>query len=938
MYTVTLAVLDDDGGLGGDILHVFVTNVAPAVEAGPDQATEEGSTVNFHGTFTGTGTLDRYAIIWDFGDGITASGTLTPAHVYTENGAYTVTLTISDDDGLVGSDMLRVSVSNIAPTVHAGPNQTAIEGSPVQFSGAFTDPGVLDTHAIWWNFGDGVLSVDALTPTHIYADNGTYTVTLIVIDDDGGIGADSLLVTVNNANPVVDAGPDRSSTEGATVHFHGAFTDPGTLDTHTIAWTFGDGATSSGTLTPDHVYADNGVYTATLTVTDKDGGVGVDMVAITVANVAPSVDAGADITATEGAAIHFNGAFTDPGTLDAHTIEWQFGDGSAATGSLTPQHTYVDNGTYTVTLTITDKDGGVGGDTLVVTINNVAPAVDAGPNAASAEGSSLNFNGAFTDPGVLDTHTIQWTFGDGTSSTGTLTPAHTYTDNGAYTVTLTVTDKDGGVGIDTLIVTVSNVAPVVNAGPDRAAVKDAIVNFNGSFVDPGILDTHTIQWQFGDGTVANATLAPTHVYTRSGVFTVTLTVTDDDGGIGNDTLHVTVSDETPTLACLHASDSLNLRDRTVISFTNVFGGKYFELGADARVYGDVIVDGNAFLRSRARIDGDLTLAGTLQQQDNVVIVGVLMQGATVSAPTIPTKTVTFGATSLTVENGQNAIWAPGSYRDGMVRARGSVVLSAGTYHFRTLIIEPDADVILDTSAGAITINVAEALEFGDRSEISAADGDKVTFYTNATGTVRIGTDVVFNGHIVAPYASVQAFSRTAINGCLAGKTITIEPDTRLQPPTSTAPSALYPIALHRSSIQSVLVGQALPDVYNGAEQGNFGWLSWTGANSEPVLVQSLTPPGNSQTYVNPNNSSDHILSIGDWVYGRPGVANSKSVRDALDVLKALIISVPVWDTATGQGNNTQYHIVGCARLRITAYQLPGQDRISASYGGIVACP
>jgi hypothetical protein len=254
-----------------------------------------------------------------------------------------------------------------------------------------------------------------------------------------------------------------------------------------------------------------------------------------------------------------------------------------------------------------------------------------------------------------------------------------------------------------------------------------------------------------------------------------------------------------------------------------------------------------------------------------------------------------------------------------------------------LTIEPDTDVILDTSAGAITLNVAEALEFGDRSEISAADGDKVTFYTNATGTVRIGTDVIFNGHIVAPYAFVQAFSRTAINGCLAGKTITIEPDTRLQPPTSTMPAALYPIALHRSSIQSALVGQALPDVYNGAGQGNFGWLSWTGANGEPVLVQSLTPPGNSQTYINPNNSADHALSISDWVYGRPGVANSKGVRDALDVLKALTIAVPVWDTATGQGNNTQYHIVGCARIRITAYQLPAQDRISAIYGGIAAC-
>jgi hypothetical protein len=129
----------------------------------------------------------------------------------------------------------------------------------------------------------------------------------------------------------------------------------------------------------------------------------------------------------------------------------------------------------------------------------------------------------------------------------------------------------------------------------------------------------------------------------------------------------------------------------------------------------------------------------------------------------------------------------------------------------------------------------------------------------------------------------------------------------------------------------------LPDVYNGAGQGNFGWLSWTGANGEPVLVGSLTPPGDSGTYVNPNDPADHVLSVGDWVYGRPGVANSRGVRDALDALESLIITVPVWDTAAGQGSNTQYHIVGFVRIQITDYHLPGQDRISAVFLGYAEC-
>ncbi len=108
--------------------------------------------------------------------------------------------------------------------------------------------------------------------------------------------------------------------------------------------------------------------------------------------------------------------------------------------------------------------------------------------------------------------------------------------------------------------------------------------------------------------------------------------------------------------------------------------------------------------------------------------------------------------------------------------------------------------------------------------------------------------------------------------------------------------------------------------------------------AEPVLVNSLTPPGNSDTYINPNDPNDHRLSTNDWVSGRPGVANSMGVRDALDTLKPLIITVPVWDTTTGQGSNTRYHVVGFARIQITDYRLPGQNRISAIYWGTASCP
>src|SRR2546428_5185803 len=173
-------------------------------------------------------------------------------------------------------------------------------------------------------------------------------------------------------------------------------------------------------------------------------------------NRAPVAVAGAGVTALEGAIVSFDGSASSDPDGDALTFTWDFGDGSAGETGPAPSHTYVDNGSYTVTLTVSDGNLTNAASTAA-TITNVPPAV--GPITAPVDpvevGTPVTANATFTDPGLLDTHTASIDWGDGTSSSGLVSEVdgsgsvdgtHSYLVAGGYKVTPTGAGKGGGVG------------------------------------------------------------------------------------------------------------------------------------------------------------------------------------------------------------------------------------------------------------------------------------------------------------------------------------------------------------------------------------------------------------------------------------------------------------------------------------------------------------
>ena len=220
---------------------------------------------------------------------------------------------------------------------------------------------------------------------------------------------------------------------------------------------------------------------------------------------------------------------------------------------------------------------------------------------------------------------------------------------------------------------------------------------------------------------------------------------------------------------------------------------------------------------------------------------------------------------------------------------------------------------------------------------SDPNGDTLTFgpatLVTAHGTVAINPDGTYTYTPASGYSGADSFNFTVSDGrggaAAAGVVqITVTPST-------SGGCDLYPIALHISNVNSTPIGGTL-DIYSGANPGNFGWLSWGGSQAEPTLVTSLTVPGDSYTYVNPYNSADHVVSVGDYVQGDTGIVNGSEVRNRLDILKTIDITVPVWDIVRYNGNNTVYHVAAFARVRITKYDLP-RRYISATFLGLTQC-
>jgi PKD repeat protein len=398
------------------------------------------------------------SFLWDFGDGVT-SNERNPQHTFTEPRQYNVIL---EARGPGGTDRKRMTIvvqdQQVPPPVADFVPKENTGNAPLTVQFANRSSGQINTYE--WNFGDGTFGVDP-NPLHTYTNAGTYTVTLTVTGN-GGQSETTGTVTVNRPPQAPDANFTANPLQG-NFPLAVTFNNTSTGDITGYEWSFGDGTPVETSRNVIHTFQRPGTYTVRLTTYGQNNTYDFRDIVISVTEPIQPPRAAFVASTTSGSA-PLTVTFTNQSSGDNVRFLWNFGDGSPTTDTrdATVTHTFQNNGTYEVTLTVSNEAGQ--SETARQTIT-VTDTLRAAFNAVQL--SDPPFGAQFTSSSSGNIQRYAWDFGDGTSEpNGTQNVTHVYARPGTYQVTLTITDNNGQTSSASNAVNI--VAPTATPAPPTA--------------------------------------------------------------------------------------------------------------------------------------------------------------------------------------------------------------------------------------------------------------------------------------------------------------------------------------------------------------------------------------------------------------------------------------------------------------------------------------
>lgn len=339
-----------------------------------------------------------------------------------------------------------------------------------------------------------------------------------------------------NANPVASF-TAANTCAGTNVTFVNTSTVPAPNAITGWSWLFGDNATSA-IQNPTHLFAAENNYSNQLTVTANNGCTSIVTVPVSVYPL-PAVSFNVANVCQENTST-FNNTTTISSANTPNTISnwlWTFGDGSNLT-TQNATHTYVNSGTYNVTLQATSAFGCVNSLTQPTIIHPKPIASFTAVN--SCVGLNTNFANTSTTAVPDAITTWAWTFGDNTTS-AIQNPSHLFATENIYSNQLIVTTNNGCE--DTTVASVSIwPLPVINFTANNACLEMSTTLVNNSTIS----NTNTVNnitawsWDLGDGNTLN-TFDGSYNYTNPGNYNISLQGTSNNGCVNSLTLPVVIN-------------------------------------------------------------------------------------------------------------------------------------------------------------------------------------------------------------------------------------------------------------------------------------------------------------------------------------------------------------------------------------------------------------
>ena len=492
-YNVSLTVMTQSGCSGSYTLKQAVAaGTKPIADFAVNSPTVCASVpVQFIDKSIGTVTSWNY----NFGDGLSTSGTGNPVHVFTKIGSNDVTLYESNKGCSADPKTIKNIVTVLPPIAGFSFAYNCANPLQVQFTDKSQQP-----DSWQWDFDDGQISASQ-NPLYTYAKGGTYSVKLKAGNANGCTSSDTAIIIVSDEKPTLQMLPSNPFIcRNDSIRLSASSTS-GSIAAYT--WNLGDGSPLVKDSTVSHIYTKSNDYKPFVTVQYANK-CSQDFYFPSLLHVYGPT---ASFTVSQGSTcIPVNVLFTNSSTTDnIHPVIsqiWDYGNGeSDGVSGYAHSHTYYQTGgSFIPKLTVTDAAGCVDSST------GIQPVIAKGATAGftytinqSCDSAQVNFTNTSV-PYYDEIISYNWDFGDGktlVSSYANL--VYTYHTSGMYKITLTITTKGGCIifNTDVISITISSKPNITIAAPDAACVSSGIA-LSASVPNNSLVSQWT--WNLDNGT------------------------------------------------------------------------------------------------------------------------------------------------------------------------------------------------------------------------------------------------------------------------------------------------------------------------------------------------------------------------------------------------------------------------------------------------------